>query len=89
MLGVILLDGESKACGGIGVNIFNYKVILKDLRDTHLVPSSNWSSFYWPGLHHTMSQTNSLFFNQKVKGLTIVDWFGQTMDGTFKHLDPQ
>lgn len=87
LAGVVLLDRESKACGGSGVNIINYRLALLALREDVLKPT-NWSSFYWGGLQHTMTQTSSLFFDTRVKGLSAAEWFGQVNAGTALHLAP-
>ncbi len=88
LVGVVLLDRESKACGGSGVNIFHYRAALLSLTDTILKNNPNWSSYYWGGLHHTFSQSNALFFDTDEGGMSVAEWLGQYKDGSTLHIAP-
>ena len=87
-LGVLLLNRESTACGGAGVNIFNYRFGLNRLRDNVLAPMGNWSTFFWGGLQHTFSQTDATYFGETIGGVSIAEWLGEVQAGNVLHLAP-
>ncbi len=75
LAGVILYNDESRACGGAGVNIFNYRLSLYALRDRHI--GHEWATFLPGGIQHTMTQSDSLFLNRKYQGVSAAEWLGR------------
>jgi len=75
LAGVILYDKESRACGGAGVNIFNYRFSLYALRDKYI--GHEWSTFLPGGIQHTMTQSNYLFLDRKYRGVSAAEWLGR------------
>ncbi len=75
LAGVILYDRESRACGGAGVNIFNYRFSLYALRDKHI--GHDWATFLPGGIQHTMTQSNALFLERKYQGISAAEWLGR------------
>jgi len=84
LAGVILYDEESKACGGGGVNIINYRLSLYALRDQHI--GHSWSTFLPGGLQHTMTQSNQLFLNRKFRGVSAAQWLQTVGGGKLSHI---
>lgn len=75
LAGVVLYDRESRACGGAGVNIFNYRFSLYELRDRYI--GHDWATFLPGGLQHTMTQSDQLFLKRKFKGVSAADWLSK------------
>lgn len=75
LAGVILYNRESHACGGAGVNIFNYRFSLYLLRDKHI--GHEWATFLPGGIQHTMTQSNALFLERKFRGVSAAEWLGR------------
>lgn len=75
LAGVILYNRESQACGGAGVNIFNYRFSLYALRDRYI--GHEWATFLPGGLQHTMTQSDALFLERKYRGVSAADWLGR------------
>lgn len=75
LAGVILYNDESRACGGAGVNIFNYRLSLYTLRDRHI--GHEWATFLPGGIQHTMTQSDILFLNRKHQGVSAAEWLGR------------
>ena len=75
LAGVVLYDGESRACGGAGVNIFNYRFSLYALRDRHI--GHEWATFLPSGIQHTMTQSDALFLERKFNGVSAGEWLGR------------
>jgi hypothetical protein len=75
LAGVILLNGESIACGGSSVNIFNYRSSLYALRDRYI--GQDWATYLPSGLQHTMTQSDVLFLKRKFKGLSAGEWLSK------------
>jgi hypothetical protein len=75
LAGVILYNQESRACGGAGVNIFNYRLSLYALRDRHI--GHEWATFLPGGVQHTMTQSDALFLNRKYRGVSAAEWLGR------------
>lgn len=75
LAGVILYDKESRACGGSGVNIFNYRFSLYSLRDRYI--GHEWATFLPGGIQHTMTQSDSLFLDRKYQGVSAAEWLGR------------
>lgn len=88
IFGVVLFDRESVACGGSEVNFINYRFGLNTLRDDVLIPAGNWSTFFWGGIQHTFTQSDVLYFNTAVKGITASEWFQQVISGDSIHIAP-
>ncbi|MDX2415845.1 MAG: pectin acetylesterase-family hydrolase [Xanthomonadales bacterium] len=78
LAGVILYNDESLACGGAGVNIFNYRFSLYALRDKHI--GYDWATFLPGGLQHTMTQSDALFLNRKFRGVSAGGWLSRIND---------
>lgn len=75
LAGVILYNDESRACGGVGVNIFNYRFSLYDLRDRYI--GHEWATFLPGGLQHTMTQSDALFLKRKYNGVSAAEWLSR------------
>jgi len=75
LAGVILYDKESRACGGSGVNIFNYRFSLYTLRDAFI--GHEWATFLPGGIQHTMTQSDILFLDRKYQGVSAAEWLGR------------
>jgi hypothetical protein len=75
LAGVILYNDESKACGGAGVNIINYRFSLYALRDKYI--GHDWATFLPGGLQHTMTQSDALFLDRKYQGVSAAQWLGR------------
>jgi len=75
LAGVILYNDESRACGGTGVNILNYRFSLYVLRDKHI--GHDWATFLPGGLQHTMTQSDALFLDRKFKGVSAAEWLAR------------
>ena len=86
LAGVILYNDESRACGGVGVNIFNYRSSLYVLRDKHI--GHEWATFLPGGLQHTMTQSDALFLERKFRGLSAAEWLGRINNQTPSHVPP-
>ena len=84
LAGVILYDRESRACGGAGVNIFNYRFSLYALRDKYI--GHEWATFLPGGVQHTMTQSDALFLSRKFRGVSAATWLGQINDKTPSHI---
>ena len=84
LAGVILYNRESRACGGAGVNIFNYRFSLYALRDKYI--GHEWATFLPGGVQHTMTQSDALFLNRKVRGVSAANWLGKINDKTPSHV---
>ena len=84
LAGVVLYDGESRACGGSGVNIFNYRFSLYALRDRHI--GHEWATFLPGGVQHTMTQSDALFLERKYRGVSAAEWLGRINDKTPSHI---
>ncbi|MGB5166533.1 MAG: pectin acetylesterase-family hydrolase [Woeseiaceae bacterium] len=84
LAGVILYDRESRACGGAGVNIFNYRFSLYALRDKHI--GHDWATYLPGGIQHTMTQSNALFLERKYQGVSAAEWLGKINSKTPSHV---
>jgi hypothetical protein len=82
--GVILYNDESRACGGAGVNIINYRFSLYALRDRHI--GHDWATFLPGGIQHTMTQSDALFLDRKYQGVSAGDWLGRINDKSPLHV---
>ena len=88
IFGVVLLNRESTACGGGEVNIFNYRAGLDRLRDQELIPSGNWSTFYWSGIQHTCTQSDVLYLDTLTDGTSVAAWFTEVLAGNVVQVAP-
>jgi len=84
LAGVMLYDRESRACGGGGVNIFNYRFSLYALRDRYI--GHEWATFLPGGVQHTMTQSDALFLNRKFRGVSAAAWLGKINSKTPFHV---
>jgi hypothetical protein len=84
LAGVVLYDNESRACGGAGVNIFNYRFSLYVLRDQYI--GHEWATFLPGGLQHTMTQSNALFLHRRFSGVSAAEWLGRINSKTPSHI---
>ena len=84
LAGVVLYDRESRACGGAGVNIFNYRFSLYALRDKYI--GHEWATFLPGGIQHTMTQSDALFLNRKFRGVSAGTWLGRINEKTPSHV---
>ena len=84
LAGVILYNDESRACGGAGVNIFNYRLSLYALRDNHI--GHDWATFLPGGIQHTMTQSDALFLDRKFRGVSAGDWLSRINDKEPSHV---
>jgi len=75
LAGVVLYNDESLACGGAGVNIFNYRFSLYTLRDKYI--GNDWATFLPGGLQHTMTQSDALFLDRKFRGVSAGEWLSR------------
>jgi hypothetical protein len=75
LAGVILYNDESRACGGVGVNIINYRFSLYDLRDRFI--GHEWATFLPGGLQHTMTQSDALFLERKFNDVSAAEWLSR------------
>jgi hypothetical protein len=78
LAGVVLYNDESLACGGVGVNIFNYRLSLYALRDKHI--GRDWATFLPGGIQHTMTQSDALFLDRKFRGVSAGEWLSRIND---------
>ena len=86
LAGVVLYGRESVACGGAGVNIFNYRRSLYALRDKHI--GHEWATFLPGGIQHTMTQSDALFLRRKYRGFSAGEWLGQINSKEPLHVPP-
>lgn len=84
LAGVLLYDRESRACGGSGVNIFNYRFSLYALRDKYI--GHDWATFLPGGIQHTMTQSDALFLNRKFRGVSAGTWLSRINEKTPLHV---
>jgi hypothetical protein len=84
LAGVVLYDAQSRACGGAGVNIINYRFTLYALRDKHI--GHEWATFLPGGLQHTMTQSDALFLERKYGGMSAGEWLGRINDKRPLHI---
>ena len=84
LAGVTLYDRESRACGGGGVNIFNYRFSLYALRDKYI--GHEWATFLPGGLQHTMTQSDALFLKRKFRGVSAAMWLSKINSKTPLHI---
>ena len=84
LAGVILYNDESRACGGAGVNIFNYRLSLYALRDNYI--GHEWATFLPGGLQHTMTQSDALFLERKFRGVSAGEWLSRINDKKPSHV---
>ena len=84
LAGVILYNDESRACGGSGVNIFNYRFSLYALRDKHI--GRDWATYLPGGLQHTMTQSDALFLNRVYGGVSAAEWLARINAETPSHV---
>jgi hypothetical protein len=84
LAGVILYDRESRACGGAGVNIFNYRFSLYALRDKYI--GRDWATYLPGGLQHTMTQSDALFLERKFRGVSAGQWLSDINSETPSHI---
>lgn len=84
LAGVILYNDESRACGGVGVNVFNYRSSLYALRDRHI--GHEWATFLPGGLQHTMTQSDALFLERKFRGVSAAEWLGRINNEAPSHI---
>jgi hypothetical protein len=82
--GVALYNNESRACGGAGVNIFNYRFSLYALRDNHI--GRTWATFLPGGVQHTITQSDALFLKRKYRGVSAAEWLGRINDKPPSHI---
>lgn len=78
LAGVILYNDESRACGGAGVNIINYRFSLYALRDKHI--GHDWATFLPGGIQHTMTQSDALFLERRFRGVSAGEWLRRIND---------
>jgi hypothetical protein len=86
LAGVVLYNDESRACGGAGVNIFNYRFSLYVLRDRYI--GHEWATFLPGGVQHTMTQSDALFLNRKYRGVSAAEWLARINSKTPSHVPP-
>jgi len=86
LAGVVLYNDESRACGGAGVNIFNYRFSLYVLRDRYI--GHEWATFLPGGVQHTMTQSDALFLNRKYRGVSAAEWLARINSRTPSHVPP-
>ena len=86
LAGVILYNDESRACDGVGVNIFNYRFSLYVLRDQYI--GHEWATFLPGGVQHTMTQSDALFLDRKYKGVSAAEWLARINSKTPSHIPP-
>ncbi|MBT8110594.1 MAG: pectinacetylesterase family protein [Gammaproteobacteria bacterium] len=86
LAGVILYNDESRACGGAGVNIFNYRFSLYVLRDRYI--GHEWATFLPGGVQHTMTQSDALFLDRKYRGVSAAEWLARINARTPSHIPP-
>lgn len=86
LAGVILYNDESRACDGVGVNIFNYRFSLYVLRDRYI--GHEWATFLPGGVQHTMTQSDALFLDRKFKGVSAAEWLARINAKTPSHIPP-
>lgn len=84
LAGVILYNDESRACGGVGVNIINYRFSLYALRDRHI--GHEWATFLPAGIQHTMTQSDQLFLQRKYRGVSAAQWLSRINNKTPSHI---
>ena len=84
LAGVVLYNDESRACGGSGVNIFNYRFSLYALRDNHI--GHDWATFLPGGIQHTMTQSDALFLERKFRGVSAGEWLSRINDQKPSHV---
>ena len=84
LAGVILYDRESRACSGVGVNIFNYRFSLYALRDRYI--GHDWATYLPGGIQHTMTQSDALFLDRKYAGVSAAEWLGNINSKTPLHI---
>jgi len=84
LAGVVLYNKESQACGGAGVNIFNYRFSLYALRDRYI--GRDWATFLPGGIQHTMTQSDALFLKRKYRGISAAEWLGKINDKSPVHI---
>ncbi len=84
LAGVVLYNQESQACGGAGVNIFNYRFSLYALRDRHI--GRDWATYLPGGITHTMTQSDALFLDRKSRGVSAAEWLGKINDKSPSHI---
>lgn len=84
--GVVLYDAESRACGGAGVNIFNYRFSLYALRDKYI--GQDWATFLPGGIQHTMTQSDALFLQRRFRGVSAAEWLGRINGQPPFHVPP-
>lgn len=88
LAGVLLLNNESLACGGGGVNPINYRFGLLRLRDSLLIPAGNWSTMFTSGIQHTFTGSDTGYFDESAGGSTVAQWVSSVLDGDVLHLAP-
>ncbi len=86
LAGVVLYDAESRACGGSGVNIFNYRFAQYVLRDHYI--GRTWATYLPSGIQHTMTQSDYLFLQRKFKGVTAAEWLSKINAEQPTHIPP-
>lgn len=84
LAGVVLYNDESRACGGVGVNIFNYRFSLYVLRDRYI--GHEWATFLPGGVQHTMTQSDALFLDRKYNGVSAAEWLARINSKTPSHI---
>jgi hypothetical protein len=84
LAGVVLYNNESRACGGAGVNIFNYRFSLYALRDRYI--GHDWATFLPSGIQHTMTQSDALFLERKFEGVSAGEWLSRINASTPSHI---
>ena len=84
LAGVVLYNDESRACGGAGVNIFNYRFSLYALRDKYI--GHKWATFLPSGVQHTMTQSDALFLERKFQGFSAAEWLSRINNKTPSHI---
>lgn len=82
--GVVLYNNESRACGGAGVNIFNYRFSLYALRDRYI--GRSWATFLPGGMQHTMTQSDALFLEREFNGVSAGEWLSRINASTPSHI---
>ena len=84
LAGVVLYNAESQACGGSGVNIFNYRFSLYALRDKYI--GHEWATYLPGGIQHTMTQSDALFLDRKFRGISAGEWLSRINDKKPSHV---
>ncbi len=79
---MILLNKESKKCGGKGVSFSIYRKAIYKLRDERI--GKTWSTYLPSGIYHTITQSDQSL--TKVNhGMTGAEWLTMVLDNKIVH----